>query len=395
MDEVTGTAARSHSRGPTTSAPTSAARAAPARVGYAVYLLAWTLAGLFFFSLNLTRRLYGNDPAPWTKVLLSWMVGAYLWAALTPAVLWLGERWPIERGAWLRRTAGHLFLAAGFAVVQLALETAAYAWVGVGPPGRPFATRFPLALARGGAHFNVVAYWAVLGLQAAFRHYRAYQEREREALRLELRASALQTQVVRAQLSALKMQLQPHFLFNTLNAVVVLVRQERASEAEGMLERLSDLLRRVLEDMDAQEVPLHRELDYVQLYLSIEQARFADRLRVDIDADPAALDAAVPHLGLQPIVENAVRHGIGGRLAAGAIHIGASCAGGHLEITVRDDGPGFAPERAAADRGIGLSNTRARLAQLHGDAARLTIEPGPTGGAIVTMRLPYRLADGK
>ena len=130
------------------------------------------------------------------------------------------------------------------------------------------------------------------------------QERRRQALQLELQASELKSRLVQAQLSALKGQLQPHFLFNTLNAIMVLVRQEKGRQAEEMLARLSDLLRSVLEDVEAQEVPLRRELESLQLYLSIEEVRFQDRLRVEISAEPATLDAAVPHLGLQPTVEN-------------------------------------------------------------------------------------------
>ena len=130
----------------------------------------------------------------------------------------------------------------------------------------------------------------------------------------------------------------------------------------------------------------------MQLYLSIEQVRFQDRMRVEIAIDPAVLDAAVPHMGLQPIVENAIRHGIGRRSAAGRIQISAVGVGGMLEIQVRDDGPGLPAAGSSSGRGIGLSNTRARLAQLYGDAARLTVENGEEGGAVATMVLPYHAA---
>jgi LytS/YehU family sensor histidine kinase len=199
---------------------------------------------------------------------------------------------------------------------------------------------------------------------------------------------------MRAQLSALKMQLQPHFLFNTLNAIMVLVRQQKGRQAEETLARLSDLLRCVLEDVEAQEVPLRRELEYLQLYLSIEQVRFQDRLRVEIAADPAVLEAAVPHMGLQPIVENAIRHGIGRSSAAGRIQISAERVDEKLVVKIQDDGPGLPLEGASQGRGIGLSNTRARLHQLYGDAAQLIVENGATGGAVATMVLPFRLAPG-
>jgi LytS/YehU family sensor histidine kinase len=190
------------------------------------------------------------------------------------------------------------------------------------------------------------------------------------------------------------MQLQPHFLFNTLNAIMTLVRQQKGEQAEEMLARLSDLLRCVLEDVEAQEVPLRRELEYLQLYLHIEQARFQDRLKVEISADPTILDAALPQMGLQPIVENAIRHGIGRSSAASMIRIGASRVNGKLELRVQDDGPGFPVVNSTQDRGIGLANTMARLRQLYGDEASLKIENGQQGGAVVTMTLPYHVAPG-
>ena len=202
------------------------------------------------------------------------------------------------------------------------------------------------------------------------------------------RASALETQVVQARLGALKMQLQPHFLFNTLNAVVSLVRARRGREAEDTLAHLSDLLRWVLDDSEHQEVPLARELEYVRLYLAVERVRFADRLRVEMRIAPDALDAAVPHLCLQPIVENAIRHGIEASATAGELVISARRQAGMLELIVEDDGPGLRSMRQPV--GIGLANTRLRLAELYGDRAALTLANALDGGAIVTLTLPFR-----
>jgi LytS/YehU family sensor histidine kinase len=199
--------------------------------------------------------------------------------------------------------------------------------------------------------------------------------------------------VAQARLGALKAQLQPHFLFNTLNAIVVLVRQQKGQQAEETLARFSDLLRAVLADMDAQEVTLGRELEYLKLYLSIEQLRFSDRLRVDIEVDPELLDAAVPHMGLQPIVENAIRHGIGPRATPGVILIRAERLGDALHVTVRDDGPGFRASSAGHGMGLGLANTRARLKQLYGTAAELRTENGSAGGAQVTMVVPFHFIE--
>jgi LytS/YehU family sensor histidine kinase len=224
--------------------------------------------------------------------------------------------------------------------------------------------------------------WGVL-------YYRRYQERSREALKFELRASELQSQLMSARLHALKMQLQPHFLFNTLNAITVLVRQQKGKDAEQMLGHLSDLLRGVLEDVDAQEVSLRRELEYLQLYLAIEQVRFPDRLRVEVSVNPETQESSVPQLILQPIVENAIRHGIGRSSSAGRILISASKVDGTVELRVQDDGPGLRPSDSSEEEGIGLANTRARLQQLYGQNARLEIENCDRGGVIVTMNIPF------
>ena len=245
-----------------------------------------------------------------------------------------------------------------------------------------------------GFHQGITTYFLLLGGQYGLDYYHKYLEREKQALRLELNTAQLKTQLAHAQLSALKMQLQPHFLFNTLNAIMVLVRQQKGKQAEEMLARLSDLLRCVLEDINAQEVSLRRELEYLQLYLSIEEVRFPDRLRAEISADQSILDAAVPQLGLQPIVENAIRHGIGRSSAAGRIQISATRVNDTLEIKVRDDGPGLGNKKSIEGNGIGLSVTRARLQQLYGDAARLSVENGEPGGVVVTLAFPYRLLSG-
>jgi sensor histidine kinase YesM len=240
-----------------------------------------------------------------------------------------------------------------------------------------------------GFHTGVVTYWVVLSIQTAVRNYARFQERAQAVLRSDLRASQLETQVAQARLGALKAQLQPHFLFNTLNAIVVLVRQQKGQQAEETLARFSDLLRAVLADMDVQEVTLARELDYLKLYLSIEQLRFSDRLRVDIDVDPELLDAAVPHMALQPIVENSIRHGVGQSATPGVISIRAERVGDALHVMVQDDGPGFAAPGVPGGLKLGLANTRARLKQLYGDASELRTGSAPEGGALVTMILPF------
>lgn len=356
---------------------------------YPLYFLLWTVLGLFYFSQYLTERLGSPDPTPWWHYLVAWLLGAYVWALLTPAVLWFGRKYPLERRKWPFRVTLHILLSGAFSAFELTVESALYSSLHL---MGPFREAVSILLVKGfeGGVFN---YFLIIGVQRAVFYYTRYQERSREALKLELRASELQSQLVSAQLDALKMQLQPHFLFNTLNAIAVLVRQQKSQGAEQMLGYLSDLLRHVLDDADAREVPLRRELEYLRIYLAIEQVRFADRLRVEISADPAAQEAWVPQLILQPIVENAIRHGIGRSSSPGEITIAASSVGGAVHLRVQDDGPGLMPGGLGDGRGIGLANTRARLRQLYGEEANLEIENRDPRGVGVTISIPLRPAD--
>jgi two-component system, LytTR family, sensor kinase len=349
----------------------------------------WTLVALFLFTKNLAARMLRQDPSPWVDILLAWLIGSYASAALTPAILWLGDRFPFGREHWVAPFAIHLVGSVVFGVTQLWLEAVFTAWTGVVsfPVAQSVRTYLPVLLALG-LHGSILCYWLIIGLQALWRFHESSRRHEREALELMARASALETQVVQARLGALKMQLQPHFLFNTLNAVVSLVRARRGREAEDTLAHLSDLLRWVLDDSEQQEVALARELEYVRLYLAVERVRFSDRLSIEMRIAPDALDAAVPHLCLQPIVENAIRHGIEASASAGELVIGARRVDTMLELVVEDDGPGFRNMRQPI--GIGLANTRLRLAELYGDRASLTLANALDGGAIVTLTLPYR-----
>jgi len=363
---------------------------------WAFYFLAWTLVGMIHFAQNVTRRFYWDDPNPWQD-LRYWMVNIYASALLTPLIVWAGRRWPLERQQMGKLLALHLGLSIAWALSRISLEAAFHlSWNEFWPIVPPVTFRSEITLLFiFGFHTAVVAYWVVLSIQTAFRNYARFQERAQAVLRSDLRASQLETQVAQARLGALKAQLQPHFLFNTLNAIVVLVRQQKGQQAEETLARFSDLLRAVLADMEAQEVTLGRELEYLRLYLSIEQLRFSDRLRVDIDVDPELLDAAVPHMGLQPVVENAIRHGIGSRATAGVIVIRAQRVGDALQIIVRDDGPGFRATGGEHGMGLGLANTRARLKQLYGAAGELRAGNGANGGAEVIMALPFHLLEDR
>ncbi|MEM6328544.1 MAG: histidine kinase, partial [Bacteroidota bacterium] len=218
----------------------------------------------------------------------------------------------------------------------------------------------------------------------------ALHEREVRDARLRERAAQLEGQLAAAQLDALRMQLNPHFLFNTLHAVSTLMARD-VDGARRMISDLSDLLRLVLEDTDTPEIPLDDELDVLGHYLDIERTRFADRLTVDFEVEDATRSALVPTLLLQPLVENAIKHGIAPRGEGGQIAVAAHRANGHLVVHVRDDGPGIGPEGPTRE-GVGLRNTRDRLQKLYGDEARLTLRDRPEGGLDAEVRIPYKTA---
>jgi len=357
------------------------------------YWLAWTAAGLFYITQAVMTRLAYNETVPWRKIVMGELAAMYICAAFTPAMLWLGRRWTLEQAFRWRHIALHFGASVVFALVSCALEVPVLVAIGLLPT-----LKTPASLARDfgillsyDLHGAIARYWVVIGLQALFRSNHEARRREREALELKIHSSQLAEQLTSSQLSALKMQLHPHFLFNTLSAIMVLVRQQKGRQAETMLSRLSDLLRHTLDDVEAQEVPLWRELDFLRLYLSIEQVRFEDRLRVWIDAGPEVSDALVPHMALQPIVENAVRHGLGQSEEPVLIHVTASRVNSHLRLTVIDDGPGCSTP-AFEKMGIGLTNTRNRLNRLYGAESTFSAENRVPQGVQVTITLPYHTA---
>ena len=358
---------------------------------YVGYFLAWITLGLVYLSQDVARQYYQGDPHPWRNTWY-WIITILVCAVLTPVVLRLVEHWPIERPRLFARTGLHFAFSLVFTVAKSALGTCVYqVFPALYAPVAPMTATHEFALQLlYGAQNGVIAYWLVAVAQTAYRNYIRYQERTQEALRLELGAEQLRTQITHAQLNALKAQLQPHFLFNTLNAIMVLIRKNRVELAERTLERFGDMLRVVLADIDSQEVPLSKELEYAGLYLAIEQLRFSDRLRVSIDVQPELYEALVPHMCLQPILENAVRHGIEAKAGAGSLSITARRSDDQLYIVVSDDGLGFDAVRASQCKGIGISNTRARLRQLYGAAGNITIQPAEGGGAWVELEMPYR-----
>lgn len=196
---------------------------------YPLYFLLWTVLGLFYFSQGLTQRLVWHDPTPWWHYLVAWLSGVYIWALLTPAILWLSRQF-LERRNWFPRIALHLLLSAGFSAFELSLKSALYSRLHLFPLSMKDFRGTLVQLLVMGFHGGVLNYWIVLGVQSGILYYRRYQERSREVLQFELRASELQSQLMSARLNALKMQLQPHFLFNVLNAITVLVGQQKGKD---------------------------------------------------------------------------------------------------------------------------------------------------------------------
>jgi signal transduction histidine kinase len=309
----------------------------------------------------------------------------YLWAVYAPLVVWLSTRFPMERGLVMARCFMHLSVAALLSLVHTGarFEFQPGFRDGIGADTAGPASLEPLfALAALELPVHVFIYSAILGGTHIVRYYRRSRERE-------LTAARLKAQLVDARMLALQMQLNPHFLFNALNSIAMLVRDAEKVAAVDALEALSDLLRYVLDDSACQEVPLKRELEFIERYLAMEKIRFRDRLEVRTEVDRKTLDAMVPNLLLQPIVENAIRHGIESRADPTTITISACKDGPALRLRVSDDGPGSHGTLARGGSGVGIRNTRRRLAQLYGEGALLVAKDAEPTGATIKMTLPF------
>jgi two-component system LytT family sensor kinase len=348
----------------------------------------WTVLGLLYTSqLYVGLRMEGMNHSFW-RILVWQLVGCwYGWILFTPLILWLGEHFPVERASWKRNLPIHIIASTVLAAIHsiiVVVSTILIRPFDEMTGNSPFWNRFWDRLA-GEFHLELIVYGMIVGVGYAFDYYRRYRERE-------FRASQLEAQLAQAQLQALRMQLHPHFLFNTLNGISGLVRDQKNKAAVQMIAGLSDLLRHTLENAGKQEVPLREELDFLELYLDIQQMRFSDRLKVQMEIAPETLNARVPNLILQPLVENAIRHGIAQRVSSGMVAVSARHEDGLLEIKVTDDGPGLKDGwRIEESDGIGLSNTRERLQQLYGAEQRFNICNRTEGGVEATLLIPLRL----
>ena len=356
----------------------------------------WILPAAFAVINRIAQtRLQGWDPVTVRDLL--WSGGDwFLYAFLTPGVFAVSRRWPLARPHFTRRVVLHLAIALLFSV----------AWA---TGGKLLALLLDLvftpnavhaAMQAGAGQFwrkagvdclswifftlpsGVAVYVCIVGIEHAIRYFTEGRERE-------VQLAQLSEQLASARFAALQAQVNPHFLFNTLNTVAVLVREDDRRAAVRIVEQLSDVLRSTLSSHRADEVTLGEELELVGQYVAIEQARFSDRLRPEFKIDDSLLSAAIPSFALQHLVENAIRHGIAREPNAGRLVISAHRAGEMIEISVTDDGPGLDPD-AVIPKGHGIENTRERLRTLYREDASLVVVRRVEGGTIATLKVPYR-----
>ena len=326
-----------------------------------------------------------EDPPPLGMLILRSSFFWYIYAALTPFVHAMHRRRPLDGSPRSARITFHLGASLVFAVMAGALSVTVSLFIDADEISLEIALN-RLLQSWGFLIWGAILYWIILAVSVSIENARA--------ARIQLaRAATLERQLTEARLNALRAQLQPHFLFNTLNGIASLVRQARTEQALDMINRLSGLLRASLRRDDEPLISLVDEIELLEQYLAIEQARFGDRLSIDIDIESETAEFQIPPLLLQPLVENAVRHGIAPQPEGGAISIRAELKQDRLEITIVNDGAPWRPEEQDGGEGVGLPNTRERLRVAYGDEARLELVPREEGGTQVTMRLPLIRAD--
>jgi signal transduction histidine kinase len=340
----------------------------------AVVVGVWTLLALILATTNALVRATLGLPSQFWSMLGSSLVDYWIWAALTPVIFYLAKKFPFSRKNWPAMVAVHFVF---YLLLTLAHEAiAALLRVNAGMPatykGSPFLFRFVTSL-----YNDLWMYWPAVVVWSMLEYYQRYRERD-------MRAAQLKQQLAQAELQALRSQLHPHFLFNTLNSVTSLMHED-VRAADDMLGDLSRLLRVYLSSHNEQEIVLRREIELLETYTRIQKRRFEDRLSSSIDVPDDLLDAAIPALLLQPLVENAILHGIAPRPFPGTVSVSARRRGDALYLEVADNGQGLATNFIER---IGLSNTRSRLQQLYGNQHTFTIAGGETRGTTVSISIP-------
>jgi two-component system, LytTR family, sensor kinase len=344
----------------------------------------WTFIGLVFTLQGYFTSFRSEKPVSFLDSLYLQMTWSYLWALATPLVLYAASRLPIERNNWIRSSLLHIPISIVLSGIVTALGHVVV-WLYWGwSIGRPFSFERMARFVVANFSEGIGIYLLIALMSYAFSYYRRYREGQLRTLQLE-------AQLSQAQLQALKMQLQPHFLFNTLHSISALLNKDPEA-ARKMITRLGDFLRLTLENSGSQEITLQQEMEFLTCYLEIERIRFQNRLVTRMDVAQPTLVAKVPNLILQPIVENAIRHGIAPRSTPGLIEIEAKQRNGTLRIQVRDNGPGLSKHRTSDilfKKGLGLANTETRLERLYGAAHLFDLSNNPDGGLIVTLEIPF------
>lgn len=355
---------------------------------WAIGFVIWTFLGLSFASRTYLSYIQSNTEVNWLQVYSAYMIDFYLWGAVSPFIFWLSRRFPVERGRILNRIILHFFVAVGlhFIVMSAACPMLWYF-------GYPNLNLYPTlgALMKFTLtshvmmHQSLLVYIGTLIAGHALEYYRQLQDGK-------TRAAELASQLAQAQLAALKMQIHPHFLFNTLNSIAALLHKD-VETADRMIARLSDFLRLTLNSSETSVVRLEQELEFLKTYLEIEKIRFQHRLKVNLRISPETLDARVPNLILQPLIENAIQHGIARQTSVGHLDIEARREADRLLIRIEDNGPGLNGNRNRKRKsgdGVGLSNTRARLKQFYESDFQFEIkDKANENGTVVDLNVPY------
>jgi two-component system, LytTR family, sensor kinase len=362
------------------------ARAGVRSTGWMWIAAIWCAGALFNASQTLlTMHAVGVGKAwlrPFLIVFVSWLP----WALATPFVIELARRWPIVRGGIFKAMSLHLVAFAAISVTaegwSALLRIIFDPWHRSPPP--TFLSAWSDLLV-GQLMMFVIAYALIVTV--------AYVVDSREKMAQQMTETArLNEELSRAQLAVLRGQMDPHFMFNTLNSIASLVYDQRPDAAVGMIVGLSEFLRRASEDSHRAQVSLREEVEYLQRYIDIQKVRFGERLRVSVDIPDELLATQVPNLLLQPLVENAIKHGVSKRRSGGEIRVAGTCRDGALRLTVYNDGPWAREDLAVAPHRIGLGNLRTRLQILHGDRSELLLQPAEAGGVEVIVTLPLQEA---
>ena len=349
----------------------------PGRSVLAVF--AWTIVGCLFALPDLSAGV------EWRRALLVPLAQWWSWGILTPLIFWADRRLPFSGKQLARRILAHLLLSLPVTSAYIYVVAAVRAAMGIGAWSALPDTQVFVSALKGMFLWSWLVYWLIFGAWQMYRYYEHY-------LSSELRLERLERKFSEARLNALRMQLDPHFLFNALNTISSQLERD-PKLARRMIEHLGDLLRLSLESKNRQEVPLAEEMAFLEHYLAIQKIRFGDHLKIDVQIAPEVKYASVPCLFVQPLVENAIRHGISRRSSGGTVTVSAQRAGNRLDIRVLDDGVGLpAGWTLEESGGLGLSVTRERIAGLHpGGEGRLDVKRRASGGTEVEISLPLRL----